>query len=266
MRVGSSQMGLNMNVLVQAAADFEGWAPLIYLAVFALMAVAKPLIEYFGGKKEGDEDKEEGESKQVPKSPRHKPDRPVARAMPIRHAADPHNHERRVARAVPFPPTQPAPHAQVPPRSRSKTPVPPSPKPVEPQRSVMEEILEEALPEIARELKSQITAHQRPPTPAPRSRQDQPGRPAPRPKPARKIRKRPPSETTASTPEEHLKKLDHLKANVGDAPASRAKRSKQPEPSIDSIHHPTRSSLRRAIIMNEILGAPIALRGEPPRF
>lgn len=259
-------MGSNMNALLQAAADVESWSSLIYLALFALAAVAKPLIEYFGGKKEGDEDKEKGGSKQALKPPRREPDQPVASPRPTRPPGGHQDRERRVARPFPFQAAEPAPQAQVPPRSKSRTPVPPPPKPAKPQRSVMEEILEEALPEIARELKAQIPTSKRPPTTAPRSKQDQPGRSAPRPKPARKVRKRPPPEITASSPEERLKKLDHLETNIGDAPAQRARRAKQPGPLFDPVHHPTRSSLRKAIIMNEILGTPLALRDEQPWF
>lgn len=236
----------------------------------ALGAIAKKLIEVFGGDKREGEQESKGEGKPgVPVSGR-PPAHPVARPMPVRTMPRPDQH-RRVAR--------PFPHGESPAGTSEGPPAKAPPTTAASEgREVMAEIIEEIMPGLVGQLR-------------PKTAPQPPARPERRPPPTSRMPPAPPHSRVQPAEGRQPKRV-RKRAPVGEARPAKKTRSKKASPGLgfsdrlhlgtaydeapagevelvegvaegydaDSLRRQTRASLRRAIVMSEILGPPLALR------
>ncbi len=222
---------MDHHTLLAKGAD---WVELIIILVLVgggvFSSVAQAIIKKMRGE-QPDEPDQAGKAGQAP--PARAPQFPVARPLPpaggLPQAAQPRVPVPQVPR--PLPPAQIHPVPNQPPMARldhPRVPQPPAPRPIETQPG---------------------------PRPQPKRR---PG-PRTQPKPVPQAEPREPKEEVPLA-QRHLEvSADVLHAHTEDDELVLAEHD-------DPIHRPTRHALRFAILMNEVLGPPVALRPPDDRF
>lgn len=275
-----------MNFLTLAQDGSDRWSQWVVLAVFLALsggsALVKKFTEWAAAKKA-----KESEQGQVP-----------AKRTAIRpRAGSPAATGRRVATPFPITPTPmeqqqlgtplplplPVKPKQVQPARQVTTP--PAKPALKPKEAIVEAVKEMLLGEVEVEAPGKRSpappvvspSGKFPPTARPQgrkrkqaSRQEpvQPHRPK-RQRPVKSKRKaiRPETQEVSSLAneekidaEKHLGHLRKMKTGLGNAADSEATTKPIGESLIEAVRHPSRNALRKAIIMNEILGPPVGLR------
>ena len=258
-------MEMEIALLAAPGLDLNDWIRLIVVILLiggsALGGVAKTLINKFGGKASGEDESASKPDGRSATPLRQQPMHPVARPMPQRRGEQ----GQATARPYPLQPATPMPSDQASPpslvrRGRAALPSETVAQPVAriptPSRRMPPPLVQPAEPgarprPVAVEPRS-IPPRQRPPQAAP----------APQPKRRAKVRAR--ASTKPKEAETTLGTLAdrHLEVSAGLLHPDTEAIKRVQRVAVDPIRRPTRQGLRRAIIMNEILGPPIALR--PP--
>ena len=213
----------------------QGVVVLIIIAGSALGGLGKAITAKLDRAREAAKEKGEGQQ-EAPRTIR--PVSPVARPMPPPRRP-PQLFERPVAK--PLPP-------QV--RTQPRTDMPPAFPPV--VRTILDMVLEGAV-----DLEAAV------PTPPPRARRERPPAPqrAKRPAPPRpEVGRRSIEDREERKAELVEKRIGHVQRHVASAAAAST------ETDSDAFDRLTRADLRKAIVLNEILSPPLALRATVDRF